>query len=461
MACNHKSRPSLESTAIDIISSSTRKISSVTSFHHQANHNRNSIQNTTMAIMNPRIENRRNLHKRLNVVSNVMCFLGVFGIVLMIISNEINFIIGNDEDTFASWLIKLAISLSTIILLGLIVYYHQLDLNLYCITNSCAHWRLGLTGTRIFFITIEILVCAIHPIPRYFHSKLSLNSASTHSLSISYTSIDVALSLPICRFMKFHSHFVQNASSKSLGYLNQVSIDFFFVIKTYVEQWPTRCLIIFCTIVIFIGSWSLRACDYLPTGEHASMSDSIWLFMVTLTTVGYGDITPTSYCGRSVIVIGALVGTFTTALLISILAQALVLTRWEKYVYSFVLNIEVAKKRKIQAANVIKFTIKVWYLSRKNKAKSFQFIKAQWYLFQSIHVMQELKREQRSLIDSFCTLPDLLILQRDANSTTEKLAQQTNKMKIIIDKIDEKFTSMDQTMNNVQNAINSLLDRVH
>ncbi|CAM2727218.1 unnamed protein product [Rotaria socialis] len=468
MTCNDKSRPSLELTTIDIISSSLRKISSVTSSHHQINHNRNSIKNRAMVYINCRIENRKNLHNRLRVVSNVMCFLGVLGIVLMIISNEINFAIGNDEDIFVSWLIKLVISMSTIILLGLIFYYHQLDLKLYCITNLFEHWCIGLTGTRIFFITIELLVCAIHPIPRYLHSKLSLNSTIAHSLSISYTSINVALSLTmflrlylVCRFMKFHSYLAHNASSQSLSYLSQVSIDLFFIIKTYVEQWPARCLIIFCTIVVFVGSWSLRACDYLPTGEHASMLDSIWLFMATFTTVGYGDVTPTSYCGRSVTVIGALVGTFATALLISVLAQTFVLTRWEKYVYSFVLNTEVAKKRKIQAANVIKFAVKVWYLRRKNKAQSFRFIKAQWVLFQSIHAIQKLKREQRNLTDSFCTLPDLLILQRDSNRTTEKLVQHTNKMKIIMDKIDEKFTSMDQTMNNIQSTINSLLDRVH
>jgi hypothetical protein len=90
----------------------------------------------------------------------------------------------------------------------------------------------------------------------------------------------------ICRFLIFRSHLLRNASSQSLGYLNQVSIDFFFLIKTYLEQWPTRCLILWSTMIFLVGSWSLRACNYYPKDEHVPLLDSMWLFIVTFTTVG-------------------------------------------------------------------------------------------------------------------------------------------------------------------------------
>jgi hypothetical protein len=86
--------------------------------------------------------------------------------------------------------------------------------------------------------------------------------------------------------MTFHSSLVHKPSLQSLGYFNQVSTDFFFLIKTYLEQWPARCLAIFCIIIFLIGSWSLHACNYYPTGEHESMLDSMWLFVITFTTVG-------------------------------------------------------------------------------------------------------------------------------------------------------------------------------
>ncbi|CAF5030258.1 unnamed protein product, partial [Rotaria sp. Silwood1] len=86
----------------------------------------------------------------------------------------------------------------------------------------------------------------------------------------------------------------------------------------------------------------------------------MWLFVITFTTVGYGDFTPSTYCGRTIAAMIALVGVLSTALLISVLAQKLVMDRWEKYVHNFVLDIELSKNRKIQAANVIKFVLKRW-----------------------------------------------------------------------------------------------------
>jgi hypothetical protein len=124
----------------------------------------------------------------------------------------------------------------------------------------------------------------------------------------------------------------------------------------------------------------------------------------------------------------------------------LVLTRWEKCLNDFVSNIELNKQKKHQAANVIKFTIKVWYLKRKNKSKSIQCIKAQWKLFQSINVIQEVKLEQRNLIDSSIVLADLFNLQRDGNGQIEEMVQQMNTMKI--------------TMDNIQNTLNILSNRI-
>jgi hypothetical protein len=88
----------------------------------------------------------------------------------------------------------------------------------------------------------------------------------------------------------FHSHLVHNASAQSLGYLNQVTIDFFFLVKTHLEQCPVRSLLMFSIFSLFIGSWSLRACNYTSTAEHLSMLDSMWLFVVTFTTVGMCDL---------------------------------------------------------------------------------------------------------------------------------------------------------------------------
>jgi hypothetical protein len=77
-----------------------------------------------------------------------------------------------------------------------------------------------------------------------------------------------------------------------------------------------------------------------------------------------------------------LFGLLSSALCIAVLAQKLMLNRWEKYVYHFVINTELAKEHKNQSANIVKFSIKLWYLLRTNRRKSsFQYLQVKRKLF--------------------------------------------------------------------------------
>ncbi len=139
------------------------------------------------------------------LVSNIMSFLAVLGIVLMIIENELTFGRIDNKDTKASWFIKLIITITTVILLVLIFYYRYLDMSLYAYRNLLEDWRIQLTMTKILSIAVEVLICSIHPVVRsYPHGdpeKINSNSTASNSSSeipypMSYTAIDVGLGLP-------------------------------------------------------------------------------------------------------------------------------------------------------------------------------------------------------------------------------------------------------------------------
>lgn len=94
-----------------------------------------------------------------------MCFLGLLGIVLMIIESELTFSRLDHKDTTFSLLTKSTITFTTILLVGLVFYYHRIDLHLYCVDNSIDDWRIALTRSKLFSIIFEALICLIHPIP--------------------------------------------------------------------------------------------------------------------------------------------------------------------------------------------------------------------------------------------------------------------------------------------------------
>ncbi|CAF3485260.1 unnamed protein product [Rotaria sp. Silwood1] len=437
--------------------------------------NRKLTSNNSMADVSRRLRRRKIIYDRLCKINDIMCFLGLLGVLLMIIENEIKFMSLNEKGIMISWIIKLIITITTIILVGLVFYYHCLDLKLYSVNNAMNNWCISLTNTKKISILFEVFICFIHPFPRSFplnsnlrHDNATItDSLKTTPMSPSHINIDVPLGLLmfarfylVFRFILFHSFLFRDASAQSLGYLNKVSMDIFFLIKIYLEQWPTRCLLSFCGLLFFIGSWSLRACNYITIAEHLSILDSMWLLIVTFTTIGYGDITPSTYCGRCIASIIGLIGVLSTALLISVLADKLKLTRSEKYVHNFVLNIELAKKRNNQAANIIKFVIKVWYLKRKHQCTSAEYIRVQQKLFRSIRFIQKLKQKQGKLIDNCIGLQEIIMIQRETNSKTEENAEQLTIMKSKVDKIDENLVDINHTMISIEKTLNLLLNKI-
>lgn len=101
------------------------------------------------------------------------------------------------------------------------------------IDNCADDWRIAMTWQRISQITLELCICAVHPIPGKYvftwETKLANRDKSIGREDVPY---DVALSLPmflrlylICRVMLLHSKLFTDASSRSIGALNRINFN--------------------------------------------------------------------------------------------------------------------------------------------------------------------------------------------------------------------------------------------
>lgn len=142
-----------------------------------------------------------------------MCFLAVVSIIFMIAANELTFNRVEETNTKASWFIKLIITGTTIVLLGLLLYYHHLALKLYSNQNALHHQFVGLTYKKVFLICIELIICVIHPFPRAYPStdppRLSSDNDRT-PYDLTYVARDVALGLPskMSSLRRDRNHFI-------------------------------------------------------------------------------------------------------------------------------------------------------------------------------------------------------------------------------------------------------------
>ncbi|XP_067638124.1 small conductance calcium-activated potassium channel protein isoform X6 [Eurosta solidaginis] len=311
-----------------------------------------------------RLGKRKALFEKRKRISDYALVMGMFGIIVMVIENELSSAGVYTKASFYSTALKTLISVSTVILLGLIVAYHALEVQLFMIDNCADDWRIAMTWQRISQISLELFICAIHPIPGEYYfqwtTKLANKNKTMGTETVPY---DVALSLPmflrlylICRVMLLHSKLFTDASSRSIGALNRINFNTRFVLKTLMTICPGTVLLVFMVSLWIIASWTLRQCERFHDEEHANLLNSMWLIAITFLSVGFGDIVPNTYCGRGIAVSTGIMGAGCTALLVAVVSRKMELTRAEKHVHNFMMDTQLTKRLKNAAANVLRET---------------------------------------------------------------------------------------------------------
>lgn len=140
---------------------------------------------------------------------------------------------------------------------------------LFMIDNCADDWRIAMTWQRISQISMELLICAVHPIPGHYRFEWTTKLANKGGgIGIKCVPYDVPLSLPmflrlylICRVMLLHSKLFTDASSRSIGALNRINFNTRFVLKTLMTICPGTVLLVFMVSLWIIASWTLRQCE--------------------------------------------------------------------------------------------------------------------------------------------------------------------------------------------------------
>uniref|UniRef100_A0A8D0EQK9 Uncharacterized protein n=1 Tax=Strix occidentalis caurina TaxID=311401 RepID=A0A8D0EQK9_STROC len=216
-----------------------------------------------------KLGHRRALFEKRKRLSDYALIFGMFGIVVMVIETELSWGAYTKESLY-SLALKCLISLSTIILLGLIIVYHAREIQLFMVDNGADDWRIAMTYERIFFICLEILVCAIHPIPGNYTFTWTARLAFSYAPSTTTADVDIILSIPmflrlylIARVMLLHSKLFTDASSRSIGALNKINFNTRFVMKTLMTICPGTVLLVFSISLWIIAAWTVRCQDLL------------------------------------------------------------------------------------------------------------------------------------------------------------------------------------------------------
>ncbi|XP_035245821.1 small conductance calcium-activated potassium channel protein 2 isoform X4 [Anguilla anguilla] len=403
-----------------------------------------------------KLGHRRALFEKRKRLSDYALIFGMFGIVVMVIETELSWGAYGKESLY-SLALKCLISLSTLILLGLIIIYHAREIQLFMVDNAADDWRIAMTYERIFFICLEMLVCAIHPIPGNYTFTWTARLAFSYIPSKTDADVDIILSIPmflrlylIARVMLLHSKLFTDASSRSIGALNKINFNTRFVMKTLMTICPGTVLLVFTISLWIIAAWTVRACEryHDNTDITSNFLGAMWLISITFLTIGYGDMVPNTYCGKGVCLLTGIMGAGCTALVVAVVAKKLELTKAEKHVHNFMMDTQLTKRVKNTAANVLRET---WLIYKNTKLvrkmDHARVRKHQRKFLQAIHQARKLrsvKMEQRKLNDQANSLADL--------------AKTQNTMYDLISDLNERGEDMEKRISHLETRLETLLE---
>ncbi|XP_007897053.1 small conductance calcium-activated potassium channel protein 2 isoform X1 [Callorhinchus milii] len=401
-----------------------------------------------------KLGHRRALFEKRKRLSDYALIFGMFGIVVMVTETELSWGAYTKESLY-SLALKCLISLSTVILLGLIVVYHAREIQLFMVDNGADDWRIAMTYERIFFICLELLVCAIHPIPGHYIFTWTARLAFTYTTSEADADVDIILSIPmflrlylITRVMLLHSKLFTDASSRSIGALNKINFNTRFVMKTLMTICPGTVLLVFSISSWIIAAWTVRVCERYHDKQEVTSNflGAMWLISITFLSIGYGDMVPHTYCGKGVCLLTGIMGAGCTALVVAVVARKLELTKAEKHVHNFMMDTQLSKRVKNAAANVLRETWLIYkYTKLVKKIDHAKVRKHQRKFLQAIHQAQKLrsvKMEQRKLNDQANTLVDL--------------AKTQNVMYDILSELQEKNEDLEKRIVTLENKLDTL-----
>ncbi|KAG7457874.1 hypothetical protein MATL_G00231800 [Megalops atlanticus] len=410
-----------------------------------------------------KLGHRRALFEKRKRLSDYALIFGMFGIVVMVIETELSWGVYTKSSMY-SLALKCLISLSTIILLGLIIAYHAREIQLFVIDNGADDWRIAMTTQRVLLIALELLVSAVHPVPGDFKFHWRARLAFSYTPSLAEADLDMVLSVPmflrlylIARVMLLHSKLFTDASSRSIGALNKVHFNTRFVMKTLMTICPGTVLLVFSISLWIIAAWTVRVCERYHDAQDVTSNflGAMWLISITFLSIGYGDMVPHTYCGKGVCLLTGIMGAGCTALVVAVVARKLELTKAEKHVHNFMMDTQLTKRIKNAAANVLRETWLIYkHTKLMKKIDHARVRKHQRKFLQAIHQLRSVKMEQRKLTDQANTLVDLSKMQSvmydlmsEINDRSEDLERQMLSLERRVEQLTTGFSSLPTHLN--------------
>ena len=151
--------------------------------------------------------------------------------------------------------------------------------------------------------------------------------------------------------------------SQKIAHHHGISANMRYAFKARLTRFPSQTITLLFIWSTFVLAYVLRIFEMpyyaaIHDREFQSLFNSIWCIVISITTIGYGDVVPYTFLGRMLIMIASIWGTFLISLIIATVADAFTLKRNELKAFHHLLQTR-------KAAETITAAMRYWMAKKQ------------------------------------------------------------------------------------------------
>jgi hypothetical protein len=256
------------------------------------------------------------------------------------------------------------INCKIVICIMISIYFHYfLKVRILKATQKLSDHEGILNSGFIKSLIIELIMGSFVYPPYINHIIYGQSLGNYYAYSVN-SLICILVTLKSYIILRVYTYFSRWTSdtAKSLCLKHHVVPGVHFAMKAELKKRPYTILALFSLWLVIIFSFAVRTFEYYVVKQNIGFKDnklrlltnSIWIIIITMTTVGYGDIYLYTHTGRFIGVISCVIGLLLVSLMVVSLAIISEFTDEEKKAYSILIKINADTNAINKAHNVIK-----------------------------------------------------------------------------------------------------------